>query len=328
MTVSNLGTPINSSLQFQPGGNPIAGLASGGLAGLGQAYGQDYNSYLSASQQNYNNITGGYQTLMNNIGQTLGQGGTDWGIAQPAANQIVASGNAAAGGAIQNSINSGVGKSTAAVAAQRGVTSDTQQALGQLGSSLASTMAGYQSGIGQGLLGMMNSVSITPPNGAAYNQLAQQYGQQQQGAANLALQQQALQYQMQSSRVAAGRSAAGGGGGVSIPNAPRGGTFGSGGGGFPSGGATTPTSGGFGNTSNTTGPVTVTPNAGQQGTNALPGQGGSGVWNPFTEQDEDPYQGIGGTDPWATPTGTASGDPTGVTGNFGNTGYYLGSGVA
>lgn len=239
--VASLGSPINSSLQFQQGGNPIAGLAGGGLAGLGQAYQQSYNSYLSTNQQLYDQINAGYGTVLNNIGNTLGQGGTGYGVAQGAADQITEEGNQAASGGIQNSINSGVGKSTAAVAAQRGYLSTTQQSLKGLGLGLANEYAGYEANLGQSQLNFMNSLNAPPPNAAAYSQLAQQYGQQQQFAATNALQQQALQYQQQSSRIAAGRSAAGGaGGGVSTPQMPRGGTYGSGGGGMPSGNATAP----------------------------------------------------------------------------------------
>lgn len=309
-----LGAPINAGLQFQPGGDPYAAYAAGGIAGLGQSYASDYASYLNTNQANYNNIIGGYQTVQNNIAQTLGQGGTDWGIAQPAANQIVSQGNKSAGGAIQNSINSGVGKSTAAVAAQRGVTSDTQQALGQLGSSLAGTYAGYEANLGQSQLAFMNSVNAPPPNSAAYNALFQQYGQQQQAQANLAMQQQALQQQQRSANQAASRSMAGGGGGVSIPQAPRGGTYGSGSSGFPSGGGVSSIYGGIA-TSN----VGVNNSAGAYRPSGSGGQsitpgGTPDPWDPFAGQEEDPYQGLG--------------DPTQVVANFGNEGYYLGSGVA
>lgn len=239
MPPANLGQPIDATLNYQPGGNPLAGLA-GGLPGLAMSYGADYNAYLAANQKNYNNIIQGYGTVMQNVASSLGQGG-DWGVATPAANQIMEQGRRAAGGAIQNSINSGVGKSTAAVAAQRGVTSDTQQALGSLGASLANTYAGYQANLGSGELAFMNSVNAPPPNAAAYGMLAQQYGQTQQQAANMAMQQQALDQQQRASNQAASRAMAGGGRGVSIPQMPRGGTYGSGSGGFPSGGGFEPT---------------------------------------------------------------------------------------
>jgi len=315
--VANLGTPINGALQFQPGGNAIAGYAGGGLAGLAQSYQQDYNSYLNTNQQLYNQITAGYGTVQQNIANTLGQGGSDWGVAQPAANQIVMAGNRAAGGAIQNSINSGVGKSTAAVAAQRGVTADTQQALGQLGSSLANTYAGYQSNLGLSQLGFMNSVTAPPPNAAAYTSLFQQYGQQQQAAANLGLQQQALDQQRRASNQAASRSMqGGGGGGVSVGAAPRGGTYGSGSTFFPSGGGVNPA--GFG-PSYMGGATTPMTGGGGQTLNLGGGDGGGAgtfdPWNPtgqtsFGEDDADPYTGLGGD----------------AGGHFGNEGGYLGIG--
>lgn len=305
--VANLGQPINATLNYQPGGNPLLGLA-GGIGGLAQQYGQDYNSYLAANQTNYNNITAGYGTVMQNVANSLGQGGTDWGVAQPAANSIVMAGNRAAGGAIQNSINSGVGKSTAAVAAQRGVTADTQQALGSLGANLANTYAGYQSQIGQNELGFMNSVQAPPPNAAAYGALAQQYGTTQQQSANLAMQQQALNQQQRSANLAASRGMSGSGG-VSIPQAPRGGTFGSGSGGFPSGGGVAPTAIGSQNPYGFLQPNQPSPY------NNVPVVSGS--------------SGTGSYDPWANGGGgdETTIDPSMVTGNFGNSGYYLGSGV-
>lgn len=329
--LGSLGTPINSTLNFQPGGNPIAGLAGGGLAGLGASYAQDYQSYLNTNQTNYNNIIGGYQTVMNNIGNTLGQGGTPYGIAQGAANQITMRGNQAAGGAIQNSINSGVGKSTAAVAAQRGTASDTNMALGQLGNELAGTYAGYESNLGQSQLNFMNSVSAPPPNAAAYSSLAQQYGVQQQGQANLALQQQALAQQQQASRFAAARSQSGGGG-VGVGAAPRGGTFGSGGGGFPSGSGVTPSSGGSSNVYNPASTSTGSFGIGGNGILNLPGStAGSGFnpWDPIggagSAFPTDPYGDIG--DPFGAAASVATGGVSGVTNNFGNAGYELGSGV-
>jgi hypothetical protein len=317
--VANLGQPINSSISIGGGGNPYAGLAGGGLAGLAQSYGQDYNAYINTNTSLYNAINQGYGTVQKNIADTLGQGGSDWGVAQPAANQIVMAGNRAAGGAIQNSINSGVGKSTAAVAAQRGVTADTDQALGALGSSLANTYAGYESNLGQSQLNFMNSVTAPPPNAGAYNQLFQQYGQQQAGQQSMAMQQQALAAQTRAAGYAHGGAAGrSGGGGVSIPNAPRGGTFGSGSGGFPSGGGVDPTTGGGGGAGLGPGPggqANLVP--GSAGFVGPPNLGGTGMMG---NGSIDPYTGIGsgagGYDPWATNTGTASGDPTAV--NFAN----------
>lgn len=286
--LSNLGAPINAALNFQPGGNPYAGLASGGLAGLAMQYGQDYNSYVQTNQQNYNNIVGGYNTVLQNVGNTLGQGGNGWGVAQGAANAITAQGNKMAGGAIQNSINSGVGKSTAAVAAQRGASSDTQQALGQLGNSLANTYAGYQSGIGQNQLAFMNSVNAPPPNAAAYSALYQQYGTQQQAAANMALQQEALTAQQKAASAAGGRGG-GGGGGVSVGAAPRGGTYGSGGSGVgASGGGVAPNS-----TSSPFDPYSFLKKPSGSGSQTLT-LGGTDPWEEDEDEEGDGSDGTGG----------------------------------
>lgn len=320
--MSQLGQPISGNLNFAPSGsgNPYAGIMAG-PAGLAQQYSQSYNSALAANSQNYQNILGGYQTVMNNVGNTLGQGGTPWGVAAPAAQAIGDVYAQQSGGAMQNSINRGVGNTTAATAAQRGASLDASKAYAGLGSQLASTYAGYEANLGQAQLNFMNGVQIPYPNGQEYSSLYQSYGAQQQAAASAAQQMALSQQQM---RMAAGRGGSGGGGGVSVPAAPRGGTYGSGSSGFPSGGGVAPTnyggpstgqSGAIGIGGQSINPYSTATNAGSAAGGAI----GAGI-------------GMGGFDPWAENTGTASGDPTGfdpsgVTGNFGNTGYYLGSGV-
>ncbi len=264
--LSSLGG-INTDLQFKPGGNPYADLATGGLAGLGNAYGQTYNSALAANQANYNNVVGGYKNLAGQVGNILGQGGTPWGVAQPAAQAIQDTLASAKGGAIQNSINRGLGGSTAAVAAQRGANLDAEKAYGSLGAQLAQTYAGYTANLGQGMLGAMQNTNIPFPNGNEYSNLYQQYGQQQQSQQNMALlAQQSMAQQQLARRAASAGQISRGGGGVNIPQMPRGGTFGSGGGGFPSGGAAELQSGlfGRGNTmASGTGPAPISLAGGQ-----------------------------------------------------------------
>jgi len=321
--MSQLGQPINGALNFASStpGNPYAGIMAGPM-GLAQNYAQSYNNALSANSQNYANILSGYQTVMNNVGNSLGQGGTPWGVAAPAAQAIGDVYAKQSGGAMQNSINRGIGNTTAASAAQRGASLDAEKAYAGLGSQLASTYAGYEANLGQAQLNFMNGVQIPYPNGAEYSSLYQSYGQQQQAQASAAQQMALSQQQM---RMAAGRGgpSAGSGGGARVGAAPRGGTYGSGSTFFPSGGAgATPYMGGA--TSATPGLGTYSPPSTSGFTGGFTGSSG-----PVS----------GGFDPWATPTGTASGDPTGygggddaglggVTGNFGNTGYWLGSGVA
>lgn len=234
---------LNTNLTFTPGGNPYADVTPAGLA---TSYGQTYNSALAANQQNYNNVIGGYKSLAGNVASILGQGG-GWGVAQPAAQAIQDTLASAKGGAMQNSINKGLGSSTAAVAAQRGANLDAEKAYGSLGAQLAQTYAGYTAGIGQNMLGAMNSVNIPYPNAGEYSSLYQQYGQQQQSAMNMAMlaQQQAAQQQLALRSLSMSRSGGGGGGGAApTPQMPRGGTYGSGGGSFASGGGLTPS--GFG----------------------------------------------------------------------------------
>lgn len=238
---NTLGQPIDAGLNLGVGGNPLAGYA-GGVAGLAQQYGLDYNNYINTNKQLYDKITAGYGTVMANVGNSLGQGGTPWGVAQGAADDINSAARNAAGGAISRSISSGTGKSTAAAALQRGVLNTQGRQLRDLGLGLADKYAGYEAQLGQNQLNFMNSVTAPPPNAAAYGMLAQQYGQAQQQQANLGLQQQALNAQTRAANQAAAARGSGQGG-VSIPQMPRGGTYGSGATSFPSGGGVTPTSG-------------------------------------------------------------------------------------
>jgi len=330
MAAYNPGNPIDGAIDIPKGGNAYAGYAMGGLAGLAQSYQQDYDSYLNTNKSLYDKITKGYGTVMQNVANTLGQGGS-WGVAQPAADAIEMQARRSAGGAIQNSINSGLGKSTAAVAAQRGVNQDANYAYSQLGSALADKYAGYQAQLGTSQLGFMNSVQAPPPNAAAYSSLFQQYGQQQQAAQNMIMQQAALDAQTRASNQAASRSmVAGGGGGVSIGQRPRGGTYGSGGGGFASGSAGT---GPYGDVASfnvgKNGPMTGA-GGGYGGGGYGGGGGGYQSFNPSINPDGS----VNGAayDPWATNTDSFGGggiDPMNGNygdraGQFGNTGLYLG----
>lgn len=317
--MSSLGAPISADLNFNPSGagNPYAGILSG-PAGLAQQYGVSYNNALQANQQNYNSIIGGYNTVMQNVGNTLGQGG-GWGVAAPAAQAIADTYAQQSGGAMQNSINSGVGNTSAATAAQRGAALDANKAYAGLGSQLASTYAGYEANIGQNQLNFMNGVQIPYPDGSQYNNLYQQYGATQQAQASMAQQMALSQQQM---RMAAGRGGSSGGG-ASVGAAPRGGTYGSGGGGFASGGGVAPT--------NTAGPSTTQNGNSSKGNSGAVGLGGQSI-NPSINEDGS-LNGPVAYNPWSTNVdnpygGLGQEDPASVTGNFGNTGYYLGSGVA
>lgn len=222
--MSQLGTPIAGGLNFNPSGagNPYLGILAG-PAGLAAQYGQSYNNSLQANQQNYNNILGGYQTVMNNVGNTLGQGGTPWGVAAPAAQAINDVYHQQAGGAFQNSINRGLGNTTAASASQRGAALDANKAYAGLGSQLASTYAGYEANLGQGQLNFMNSVNIPYPNGQDYSTLYQQYGAQQANAANSALLQQAQRQSMYAANSGHGLQPGSGPGTPQMPGVNRGG---------------------------------------------------------------------------------------------------------
>lgn len=237
-----------------------------------------YNQVLGNLQQGQTAVGQGYGSLMSGIQNTLGANegvpgvGNNWGIAAPAASaiqklysaqsgqQFDAQGNPTGtptGGSIgQGLINSGLGNTTAAPNAQAQATSQYGTAIGGLGAQLAQTYAGYQSNIGQAYLqqqnqenlslanqgnqqlNWMNSVQAPYPSGAAYNQLYQQYGQQQATAQQFGLQQQAQQQLLKS---AGGRPQ---GGSISTPQMPGmpGSTY------YPSGSGLTPN--GFGLPSN------------------------------------------------------------------------------
>jgi hypothetical protein len=297
-----LGNPINAGLNLNPvgAGNPYAGILAG-PAGLAQQYGQSYNNALAANQQNYQNIIGGYNTVMQNVGNTLGQGG-GWGVAAPAAQAIADVYANQSGGSFQNSISRGLGNTTAASAGQRAAGLDAQKAYAGLGSQLAQTYAGYEANLGQSELGFMNSVNIPYPNGQDYSTLYQQYGAEQANAQNNALLQQAQRQSYYSAnQAAAGRGGGGGGGGVSIASRPRGGTYGSGSGSFASGGSGSS-------------PLQY-PNANPYA--AGPGPSGSGNTYSTVPSNAGGYYGIGG--------GVASGVGAGIVG--GSIGDILGAGI-
>lgn len=242
--MSQLGSPISAGLNFNPSGagNPYQGILAG-PAGLAAQYGQGYNSALQANQQNYSNVIGGYQTVLQNVGNTLGQGGTPWGVAAPAAQAIQDTYQQQAGGAFQNSINKGIGNTTAASAAQRGAGLDAQKAYAGLGAQLGQTYAGYEANLGQSELGFMGSVNIPYPNGQDYSTLYQQYGAQQANAANQASLAQAQRQSMFAANSGRGLQAGSGPGTPQMPGVNRGGMAGGGSNASPGGGLTP---GGFG----------------------------------------------------------------------------------
>ncbi len=312
--MSQLGTPINAALNFAPGGNPL--LASGGgLAGLGLDYGASYASALKANQQNYNNIIGGYQTVLGNVGNTLGQGSTPWGVAGPAAQAIQDTYAQQSGGALQNSISRGVGGSTAAVAQQRGAALDASKAYAGLGAQLAQTYAGYQSNLGQGQLGFMNSVSSPYPNAGAYNQL---YGMQASYAQ--AQRDRQLAMGLGAANRAPGAPQAGGASGIGSAGATNAAKFGGGGGVGGGGGINVPGTG-FGGYTGPAGSFSQTYTSGANPYGL--GQGGGFGLNPTASGGAYggggiPYYGGGG--------GYSGGYGGGQVDEFGNPVDYSGGG--
>jgi len=119
------------------------------LAAAGDQYQRIYQSYLQGIQgyqaQQLNAL--GYNTLMGQIGQTLGQGG-GWGVATPAAQQIAQAYAQARGSTTQALTNAGLGNTSAVTAAQNQNALMAAQSYGNLGALLADKFAGYQSNIG------------------------------------------------------------------------------------------------------------------------------------------------------------------------------------
>ncbi len=132
-----------------------------------------YQSAIGAQQAQQAGIQSGYSNLQGQVANTLGYGGTPWGVAAPAAQSIADVYAQRQGQATQQLINSGLGNSTVLQSALRGNMLDTQKAYAGLGANLAQTYAGYQSNLGL----------------AGLNQQAQAAQQQQQ------LRQQQLAYQ-------------------------------------------------------------------------------------------------------------------------------------
>ncbi len=132
-----------------------------------------YQQAIGAQQGQQAGIQSGYSNLQGQVANTLGYGGTPWGVAAPAAQSIADVYAQRQGQATQQLISSGLGNSTVLQSALRGNMLDTQKAYAGLGANLAQTYAGYQSNLGL----------------AGLNQQAQAAQQQQQ------LRQQQLAYQ-------------------------------------------------------------------------------------------------------------------------------------
>lgn len=91
----------------------------------------------------------GYNTLLGQIGQTLGIGSGGWGVATPAAQQIAQAYAQARGNTTQALTNAGLGNTSAVTAAQNQNALMAAQSYGNLGAQLANQFAGYQSQLGQ-----------------------------------------------------------------------------------------------------------------------------------------------------------------------------------
>lgn len=209
---------ISGPIPFGPGGNPLQGLASGGLQGLANQYQTGYNSALAQNQAMYQNIMGGYQqtqaqqtdaanaiaggysNLYNNV---LG------GIQGIDASQRQAINDAYAqqsGAATQSLISRGLGNTTVQDSIQRGLLLDKMKADIGLSNQTAQLQAGYMSQLGlagldyanqanmQGTglsarqLDFMNTVTAKYPNQADYYNLfdaSGRYKQMQQDQAAL-----------------------------------------------------------------------------------------------------------------------------------------------
>ncbi len=136
---------------------------------------QGYQNTLQGQQGAQAGISAGYGALQGQVANTLGYGGTPWGVAAPAAQAIGDVYAAQQGRASQGLINSGLGNTTVMQSVQRGIGLDAAKAYGGLGAQLAQTYAGYQSQLGLAGLNYQNQAN-------QQNQALQQQQLQYQGA--------------------------------------------------------------------------------------------------------------------------------------------------
>jgi hypothetical protein len=169
-------SPIQGPLSFTPGGNPFAG-AAGGIGGIANEYGKSYTAALGQNQQMYQNILGGYQQLGQGVQETIG------GIGQ-AASQNIADTYAQQSGALRQGLTTrGLGNTTVNDSMQAGLLRDKSRADIALADQLAQLRAGYQSQLGLGQLGWMNSVSAQYPDTNQYQSIYRDQGLANQHAA-------------------------------------------------------------------------------------------------------------------------------------------------
>jgi hypothetical protein len=116
-----------------------------------------YNNGITNSQNQTNQIAGGFTDLEHQIENTLGMGAAlgkngNWGVAGPAADAIERTFAKARGDTDQGLINAGLGSTTLRGNLQNQNALAAGQAYGSLGAQLAQTLAGYQANLGtQGL---------------------------------------------------------------------------------------------------------------------------------------------------------------------------------
>lgn len=209
---------INSTLDLSPmaSANPYAGMTGGpgDLAALGANYGRQQAGSTDVSKQQYQNVMGGYQSLLDNHAQqsqaiagNYGQLSADvlGGIKGIDASQRQAIQDAYVqqqGAASQNLQSRGLANSTVVDSTNRGLMFDKQKADVALSNATAGLTAGYQSQLGlaglgyqgqalqqqtqlgQGQVNAMERVNVGYPNAGAYQQVAQQIGAAQQGRQN------------------------------------------------------------------------------------------------------------------------------------------------
>lgn len=167
------------SINYSP---PSTSFGSGGGASYGQhgtymipGMGDVYSQLLGLNEQNYGNILGayaggetglaghlpgiygGYGNVLSGVENTLGLGGalggSNWGVASPAALAIEQQAKQTAGNIEEQMTDQGWGNSSIGANLQEQNTLLENQALGGLGAQLAQTAAGYQGNIGMAGLG-------------------------------------------------------------------------------------------------------------------------------------------------------------------------------
>lgn len=206
--------------------NGLGGSPQQAMAALGPNYSNSYAGMLDFHKQQYGNVMGGYQKLMDN--QNIAQQGildTIKGVGQQNLQDNINRYDQLSADTMQGLINKGTGNATVQENLQIGLNRGLDQAQKGTYEGMAERLAGYQNqainqnqNLGLAQLNWMNSITGQYPNAGMYGQLASQFGAGQQADADRAMMAGQNAYQQylasdQANRTGArGMNQAGGGG--------------------------------------------------------------------------------------------------------------------